>query len=88
MILERKVIVEIVKDFLIPLVDTLKEDRKQFKKINISSFPEFLGLQFGIPNRLLKGAIFDRFAKRKSYSSINLSLLNVHLQFQHLCMKK
>ena len=85
---ERKVIVEIVKNFVIPTINTLKEDRKQFKKINISSFPEFLGLQFGIPNRLLKGAIFDRFAKRKSYSSINLSLRNVHLQFQHFCMKK
>jgi hypothetical protein len=30
---ERKVIVEIVKDFLIPTIDTLKEDRKQFNKI-------------------------------------------------------
>lgn len=79
---------ELVKDFLIPLVDTLKEDRKQFKMINISSFPTFLDLQFCIDNRFLRGAIFDRFAKRKGYSSINLSLHNVHLQFQHLCMKK
>jgi hypothetical protein len=57
--------VELVKDFLIPLVDTLKEDRKQFKKINISSFPEFLGLQFCISDRFLKSALFDRFAKEK-----------------------
>ena len=62
---ERKVIVEIVKDFLIPTIDTLKENRKQFNKINISYFPDFLDLQFGIHTRFLKGAIFDRFAKRK-----------------------
>ena len=78
---ERKVIVEIVKKFLIPTINTLKEDRKQFKKINISSFPEFLGLQFGIPNRLLKGAIFDRFAKRKPLLKRQI------LKYNELCSK-
>ena len=78
---ERKVIVEIVKKFLIPTINTLKEDRKQFKKINSSSFPEFLGLQFGIPNRLLKGAIFDRFAKRKPLLKRQI------LKYNELCSK-
>ena len=78
---ERKVIVEIVKNFLIPTIDTLKEDRKQFKKINISSFPEFLDLQFGIDNRFLRGASFDRFAKR------NPLLKKLILKYNELCSK-
>ncbi len=78
---EREVIVEIVKNFLIPTINTLKEDRKQFKKINISSFPEFLGLQFGIDNRFLRGAIFDRFAKRKPLLKRQI------LKYNELCSK-
>ena len=78
---ERRVIVEIVKNFLIPTIDTLKEDRKQFKKINISSFPEFLGLQFGISDRFLKSAIFDSFAKRKPLLKRRI------LKYNELCSK-
>jgi len=62
---EHKVIVEIVKYFLIPVIDTLEVDRKQFNRINNLSFPDFLDFQFGIPTHFLKGVIFDRFAKRK-----------------------
>jgi hypothetical protein len=78
---ERKVIVEIVKDFLIPTIDTLKEDRKQFNKINISYFPDLLDLQFGIHTRFLKGAIFDRFAKRKPLLKRKI------LKYNELCSK-
>jgi len=78
---ERKAIVEIVKDFLEPTIEALKEDRKQFNKINISYFPEFLDFSFGIDPRFLKGAIFDRFAKRKPLLKRKI------LKYNELCSK-
>jgi len=78
---EHPVILEIVKDFLIPLVDTLKDDRKRFKEIDNSSFPTFLDLQFCIDNRFLRGASFDRFAKRKTLLKRQI------LKYNELCSK-
>jgi len=78
---EHPVILEIVKDFLIPLVDTLKDDRKRFKEIDNSSFPTFLDLQFCIDNRFLRGASFDRFAKRKPLLKRQI------LKYNELCSK-
>ena len=78
---EHPVTAEIVKDFLMPTIDTLKEDRKQFNRINNLSFPEFLDFQFGIPNRFLKGVIFDRFAKRKPLLKRKI------LKYNELCSK-
>ena len=62
---ERKVIVEIVKIFLIPTLNTLELNRKNFNKININSFPDFLILDFSIPNYILKSTSFDSFTQRK-----------------------
>ncbi len=78
---EHPVILEIVKDFLIPLVDTLKDDRKRFKEIDNSSFPTFLDLQFCIDNHFLRGASFDRFAKRKPLLKRQI------LKYNELCSK-
>ncbi len=78
---EHPVILEIVKDFLIPLVDTLKDDKKRFKEIDNSSFPTFLDLQFCIDNHFLRGAIFDRFAKRKPLLKRQI------LKYNELCSK-
>lgn len=62
---ERKVIVEIVTEVLIPLIDNLKEDIRLLNEIKIDSFPNFLDMQLGIHSRHLQGDIFNRFATRK-----------------------
>lgn len=62
---ERKVIVRIVKDALIPIIDNLKEDIRLLNKINIDSFPNFLDMKFGIYSRHLEGDSFNRFAARR-----------------------
>ena len=78
---ERKVIAEIVKNFLTQTINTLKKDKKRFKEIGNSSFPTFLYLHFCIDNRFLRGAIFDRFAKRKPLLKRQI------LKYNELCSK-
>ena len=78
---EHPVILEIVKDFLTHTINTLKVDKKRFKEIDNSSFPTFLDLHFCINNRFLRGAIFDRFAKRKPLLKRQI------LKYNELCSK-